>query len=176
MIGEKTSGAGAMTQDVGVRFPTKQVFGLRVHGVNEAQFQELVWRCASNGQGFAATYATAHSLTMSRGDAVFRDTVNAFDVCYPDGRGVGLVTVLLGQGLMPKTTANRFFLPLCRRAAEAGLGIALIGGRPGIAEKVAEVIRALNPSARVSTCDGFCSTQRMTALNGFDANIVFLAM
>jgi len=157
-------------------FPTIQLFGLRVHAISEARLQDVVLKNACGGHGLSATYATAHTLALIRGDAVFRDAVNTFDICYVDGCGVGITSLLLRHRFIRKTTANRYFLPLCRRATAAGLRIALVGGRPGVADKVAERIRDFDPHAQIWTCHGFCSTERMTNLNGFEAHIVFLAM
>jgi N-acetylglucosaminyldiphosphoundecaprenol N-acetyl-beta-D-mannosaminyltransferase len=156
----------------------RRLLGLRVQHVSEAQIRELVLERAAAQQGFLATYATAHTFVLAR-NWRFRQMLEPFDICFPDGFGVSVASVLLGQGTMPKTTANRFFMPLCEQAFKSGLSIALFGGRPGIADEVARQISS-SADARLWISDGFVATQRVPRmieeLVSFSPNILFIAM
>jgi N-acetylglucosaminyldiphosphoundecaprenol N-acetyl-beta-D-mannosaminyltransferase len=158
--------------------PAKRVLGLNVHSLTEPELEELILRSAVEGDGFVATYATAYSLASTRKNPNFCRALNSCDVCYPDGWGVAFASLLLGNGTMPKTTANRYFLRLCNRATRAGLSIALLGGRPGVAAKVASRIREMNEHAQLWVVDGysFGSKEDFEDLDTFQPNLLFVAM
>ena len=156
----------------------RRVLGLNVHSFAEAELEELILRSAVEGDGFVATYATAYSLALTRRNPSFCRALNSCDVCYPDGWGVSFASLLLGNGVMPKTTANRYFLRLCEKVSRAGMSIALLGGGAGVAAKVADRIRGKCGPARLWTCDGFSFGTRdvVGELKEFQPNVVFVAM
>ncbi|MGI8967299.1 MAG: WecB/TagA/CpsF family glycosyltransferase [Limisphaerales bacterium] len=161
--------------------PLRNLLSLNVHVISEAEIEALILHLASKGHGLVVTYATAYTLVLAHQNKSFADTLNLCDLCYPDGVGIGIVNVLLGQGTMPKTTANRFFLPLCDRAIQSNLSLALLGSQPGVAGKVAEVIRQRNKSSvKIFTADGFTGTDRFAELSNalakLQPNVVFVAM
>src|SRR5689334_482667 len=88
MIGGVITEDGIKDQPVPANFPSRNLFGLRVHSINETRLTEIILERAQVGHGFAATYATAHTLAMVRSHEGFRQTVNSLDMCYPDGSGV----------------------------------------------------------------------------------------
>lgn len=161
-----------------VRKPVRRVLGLNVHGFTEPELEELILRAAAKGDGFVATYATAYSLALTGRDDSFCRTLNSCDVCYPDGWGVSLASFLLGQGAMPKTTANRYFSRLFEKLSQEGMSIGLLGGGPGVAIKVAGRIRGRCHDARLWMCDGFSLGERdvFEELRQFRPNVVFVAM
>ncbi len=161
-----------------VPVPSKRVLGLNVHSFTEPELEELILRSARDRDGFVATYATAYSLASTRRNPAFCRALNSCDVCYPDGWGVAFASLLLGNGTMPKTTANRYFLRLCDRATRAGLSIALVGGRPGVAAKVANKIRDMNEAAQLWIVDGysFGNEADFEDLQMFRPNLLFIAM
>ncbi|MDQ6630563.1 MAG: WecB/TagA/CpsF family glycosyltransferase [Verrucomicrobiota bacterium] len=160
---------------------TRNLLGLRVHKIREHDLMALALDNASKNKGGVITYANAFTLWLAQRQPEFAATLNCCDLCYPDGVGVALTSLLLGHGNMPKTTANRFFLELCHRAAQLRLSLALLGGKPGVATQVAATIRdrilcpvSLAAADGYQTSTEFCKT--IEYFRQFAPKLIFLGM
>lgn len=101
-------------------------------------------------------YANAHSLNLACEQPAFRDLLNAADLVYADGVSLSWASRLLHRQRLKKLTGADWLDPLCVGAASRGLGLYLLGGHPGIAEKAAQNLLQRHPSLKiVGTVDGF---------------------
>ncbi len=85
--------------------------------------------------------------------------INSADLIIPDGAGVILASKMLKRPLKKGKVAG---IELCERlialASERGYGVYFLGGKPSIAEKVAEKMKEKYPALIVSGChDGYFS-------------------
>lgn len=68
----------------------------------------------------------------------------------PDGIGVKIGCRMLGVGLAANVNGTDLFPRLCERAEREGLGLFLLGARPGVAEQVADNMRQRHPALTVA--------------------------
>lgn len=74
----------------------------------------------------------------------------------PDGIGIKLGCRLLGVELRENVNGTDLFPRLCERATREGLGLFLLGARPGVADAVAAEMQRRYPGLRIAgTRDGY---------------------
>jgi N-acetylglucosaminyldiphosphoundecaprenol N-acetyl-beta-D-mannosaminyltransferase len=73
------------------------------------------------------------------------------DLVVADGISILIAARLYGRSLKERVTGVDIFKRLCGMAAEAGLHVFLLGGRPGSAELAAEALRQTYPRFRCTT-------------------------
>jgi N-acetylglucosaminyldiphosphoundecaprenol N-acetyl-beta-D-mannosaminyltransferase len=80
-------------------------------------------------------------------DDTLRAVMGATDLSIPDGMGVVWGARAIGAPLRERTAGVDLVPALASRAAAAGWRLCLFGGRPGVAERAADVLRAGAPGA-----------------------------
>jgi N-acetylglucosaminyldiphosphoundecaprenol N-acetyl-beta-D-mannosaminyltransferase len=73
------------------------------------------------------------------------------DLVIPDGISLLIAARLYGRSLRERIAGVDIFKLLCGYAAEAGLHVFLLGGRPGSADLAATVLKGDNPGLKYST-------------------------
>ncbi len=72
----------------------------------------------------------------------YRDVLNKADLALPDGAGLLLASIMIGQPLKERVSGSDMVPEICYLARERGLKVALLGGRDKIAaEKAAAAMR-----------------------------------
>jgi N-acetylglucosaminyldiphosphoundecaprenol N-acetyl-beta-D-mannosaminyltransferase len=105
-------------------------------------------------------YANVHVLNVAYRCQRLRDQLTRASTVYCDGSGVRLGAALLGRGLPRRLTGADIIDPFCSRVARAGLRLFLLGGRPGIADRAAGILRARHPGLDIAgTHHGFCDPE-----------------
>ena len=93
-------------------------------------------------------------LAQERAD--FMEALNAADLVIPDGIGVIYGAKILGTPLKERVPGFELANHLIRLAAEKGLGVYLLGSKPGVAERAAENLKKTYPGLNVvGTGDGY---------------------
>jgi exopolysaccharide biosynthesis WecB/TagA/CpsF family protein len=135
---------------------TIEILGVKIACIDQQRLieQALAWS-QSPGQHIIH-YANAHSLNLANKDAPFRALLNASDLVYADGISLAWSSRVLGGCRLHKLTGADWIWPLCARAASQGIGLYLLGGRPGVAQQAANSLLKIYPSLTiVGTADGF---------------------
>ena len=89
-------------------------------------------------------------------DASLRDTINEGGLIVPDGIGVIKAARILGTPLKGKVAGVDLGRRVMAFAAEDGVPVALVGGKPGVAEEAAACMQAAYPGLRIClTADGY---------------------
>jgi N-acetylglucosaminyldiphosphoundecaprenol N-acetyl-beta-D-mannosaminyltransferase len=73
------------------------------------------------------------------------------DLVVADGISILMAARLYGRALKERVAGVDIFKQLCGMAAEAGLHVFLLGGRPGSAELAADALLAAHPNLRCTT-------------------------
>ncbi|WP_053233390.1 WecB/TagA/CpsF family glycosyltransferase [Sandaracinus amylolyticus] len=94
-------------------------------------------------------FAHAHLLNLAYEDDALSRALSRADLVLPDGIGVRLAARMRGVELRHNVNGTDLFPLLCRRAAERGVPVVLVGAREGIAERCAARLRADIPEIDV---------------------------
>jgi exopolysaccharide biosynthesis WecB/TagA/CpsF family protein len=111
----------------------------------------------------------------------YRRTLIRADRVLPDGIGIRVACRMRGERMLANLNGTDLFPLLCERAAAHGLGIFLLGGRPGVAEAAGEAMLKRFPNLTISgTRDGyFADAERedvIREVNESGASMLFVAM
>lgn len=82
----------------------------------------------------------AHALNLAAEQPNFRAALNRADIVFCDGVGVRLGAWLTGQRLPHRFTPPDWIDELCRRCRDGGHSLFLLGAKPGVAEKAAQIL------------------------------------
>jgi N-acetylglucosaminyldiphosphoundecaprenol N-acetyl-beta-D-mannosaminyltransferase len=134
-------------EGAGVEFEVGDV----VIAVNMADRDTLlaeVGRRLGAGEGFALATLNLDHLVKLKRDAGFRAAYQAQDLVTADGNPIVWLSRVAGQdvALVP---GSDMVEPLCRVAAEAGVGVAMVGGRDEVLALAAERLEARVPGLRI---------------------------
>ncbi len=89
-------------------------------------------------------------------DASLMETIRGASLILPDGAGILRAAEILGTPLKEKVAGVEFGEAMIKHAAEAGIGVFLLGGKPTVAERAAERLRVKYTSLTVcGTHDGY---------------------
>lgn len=125
-------------------------------------------------------FMNAHCFNVARRDESYRAELGGMTRLFPDGSGVAAAARMKGRRFEANLNGTDLYPELCRRAAEAGLKVFLLGARPGVADRMAEAAEAQWPGLIAGTHHGYL---RYTAvgdiaaeINESGADIVLVAM
>jgi len=93
--------------------------------------------------------ANAHTVNLAYSDLLFRDVLNSADLMLNDGTGVQMAGRLAGKPFRDNLVGTDLVPQLCERATQRGVGVYLLGGEPGVAERAAKELCRMAPGLRV---------------------------
>jgi alpha-1,3-mannosyltransferase len=76
--------------------------------------------------------------------------INRSELCVPDGMGIVWASRLLGEPLPDRITGTGLLPEICGIAAENGLSVFFLGGKPGVAELAAHELSHRYPGLKVA--------------------------
>ena len=142
------------------------LWGIRVDNIslNYAITQVQHWINVENKPHIIVT-PDALAALRSRTDARYRKIVRNAGLVLPDGAGLMGALRLLNTPIQERIPGVEFTEHLCRRAAYEGWSIWLMGGKPGVAEAAADVLRTKYPGLIIAgTCDGYFTESQSPAI------------
>ncbi|MGB7437274.1 MAG: WecB/TagA/CpsF family glycosyltransferase [Candidatus Acidiferrum sp.] len=98
--------------------------------------------------------ANVHVIMEARHDPSFREVLQSADLCIPDGMPLVWIGRSRGHALRKPVCGPDLLIDFCRKTEEAGYAHFFLGGRPGVANKLANKLQCRFPSMRVV---GICS-------------------
>lgn len=114
--------------------------------------------CAQNGRVHTLIYLNAHTYCQNFSDPQYHEVVRNADLVYPDGMSIVWGSRIIGRPVPVKLTLSDMIHPIAGYAAKHGMGIYLLGGKPGVAERAANVLKVRNPDLHIAgTQHGFFS-------------------
>ncbi|MBF2084104.1 WecB/TagA/CpsF family glycosyltransferase [Thermoleptolyngbya sp. C42_A2020_037] len=119
-------------------------------GVDDYSFDEVVNRIVhhaltSTTPEYVVT-PNAHHIMMLQHDRLFREIYHHSFLSVPDGVPLLWAAHFLGTPLNGRVNGTDLFEELCAVAAQKGLRVFLLGGRPGAADRAKAVLQARHPS------------------------------
>jgi N-acetylglucosaminyldiphosphoundecaprenol N-acetyl-beta-D-mannosaminyltransferase len=148
-----------------VKWDSVEIAGLRIAIIDR---DSLIQQAIEWGKGInkrKITYINANCITVASTNSQYRHCLDQIDLIYVDGIGLVWAARFLGKPTLYKVTGRIWIEELCRRAALEGVSLYLLGGRPGVAEKAANVLVESFPGLRIcGTCDGYFSGKEEATL------------
>ena len=129
--------------------PTINVLGVPVAALTARQAIAEVSDLLAESTPQTLVYVNAHSMNLARSHVRYRACLAGADLVLNDGSGVALAARMRGRRFPANLNGTDFTPEVLRLAAREGLGVFLLGGRPGVAARAAELLRARVPGLRV---------------------------
>jgi N-acetylglucosaminyldiphosphoundecaprenol N-acetyl-beta-D-mannosaminyltransferase len=98
------------------------------------------WRC--RGERHYITLTPPHSVILCHRDRQLRQATDRAGLILPDGTGIILAARLLGYAHCGRVTGPTLMLKLCDGGCAQGFRHFFYGGQPGVADRLAERLRA----------------------------------
>lgn len=134
----------------GLKSGRSEVISMPADSVRQNELVARITASARRGTGMKLTYLTAWTLVQGRKDPSMRGLFEKFDVCYPDGMGVVLSSILVGGRRLQKVTANEFISILLEQAAREKLPLALVGTNESGIEGAARRLKEQHPDLEIA--------------------------
>jgi len=133
-----------------------ELLGVRIHAVTIETIIETIIEAAKGSRQRLALYAHIHTINMAQDWPWLLAFYNRADLVYCDGFGLLWGARLAGLRLPGRYTLPDWFPRLAQACAQAGVSLFFLGGRPGVAEKAAQVLRGKTSSPlAVTTHHGY---------------------
>jgi N-acetylglucosaminyldiphosphoundecaprenol N-acetyl-beta-D-mannosaminyltransferase len=141
---------------------------------------DWIGRRAAERERALVAFVNPDCLNIAYTDSAYRQILLDADRVLPDGIGIHIGCRMLGVSLQANVNGTDLFPLLCARAARDGLGLFLLGARPGIAELVASNMQAQFPDLRIAGVqDGYFDPAEEEAviarINASNAEILLVA-
>lgn len=127
-------------------FPTIEILGVPFARLEPAEALDQAERLYERESPAMIAHANVHTLNLTVEDPSFKEVLRAADMVLNDGKGVMLGARLLGTRFPADLNGNLFTPLVISRAAAGGWPVFLLGAKPGVAEKLAGVLRDLHPT------------------------------
>lgn len=159
------------------KLPTHKVLGQPV--VN-ATTEQVIRTLLAPGRR-TVFFLNAHCANIRATHADYAAAMARADMVLPDGIGVELAARMQGNRITENLNGTDFTPRLLRQAAQWGLSVFLVGGKPGTSSAAAQRLCIDIPGLRVAgSLDGFEDVARpleaIETINASGADIVLVAM
>ncbi len=125
------------------------ILGVRVHRLTFAQaLAEIERMIAAGEKGYIVT-ANPEIIMRAFRDPAYREVLNNAVMAWPDGVGVLMAARLLGAPIPERVTGSDGVPMIAARAARMGWRLYLLGARPGVAARAADVLRQRSPGVDI---------------------------
>ncbi|WP_293004710.1 WecB/TagA/CpsF family glycosyltransferase [Nitrosomonas sp.] len=158
------------------------LFGLKIEDTTLADASANIVNDARSGvQRKIIYFVNAHCINIAAVDIDYLSVLQDGATLFADGSGMRLAARLAGFSLKDNVNGTDLFPVICHDAAAAGVKLALLGARPGVAERCAEKMKIQSPKLDVAWIhDGYFKQDTeddiIDAINRSGAEILFVAM
>jgi N-acetylglucosaminyldiphosphoundecaprenol N-acetyl-beta-D-mannosaminyltransferase len=124
--------------------PTKSranVLGVGVHAIDLPRAVNIIESAVREGRKGYVCVTSVHGVMEAQRDRDFRDILNRALLVTPDGMPTVWVGRMQGNSNMKRVFGPDLMLEVCRRSAGTGIRHFFYGGKPGIADELAEQFR-----------------------------------
>lgn len=132
--------------------PTKSranVLGVGVHAIDLPGAVSIIENAVRESVKGYVCVTSVHGVMEAQRDSEFRDILNHALLVTPDGMPTVWVGRMQGNATMKRVFGPDLMLEVCRRSAGTGIRHFLYGGKPGIADELAEGLQRRFPGIKV---------------------------
>jgi len=158
------------------------LFGLDIQDPTLADASASIVGYAKLGMRRKVYFVNAHCVNIAAVNAQYLSALQDEEVwLFADGSGMRLASRLAGFVLKDNVNGTDLFPIICRDATNSGTKLALLGARPGIAQRCADNMRNQFPDLKfVWIHDGYFGlddeVNMIKSINDSGAQILFVAM
>jgi N-acetylglucosaminyldiphosphoundecaprenol N-acetyl-beta-D-mannosaminyltransferase len=150
--GPRAHGAGAN----GYGAAQITLMSVRLDNLSEEEAAERVVSAAERGEGGRLVNPNVDVMRQVASDSSLRPLLQGADLVLPDGMPLLWAARLQGSPLKQRVPVSEAINTVCVKASQRGVGVFLLGGSPGTAERAAKVLTDRCPRLSVSyLCPSF---------------------
>ena len=157
------------------------VLGVKIDNVTINSATERILEMAKSDRNHAVFTPNSEIVYAAYKDSEFCSLLNSADMLTPDGIGIVYASKILKRPLTERAGGYDIACTLIERIADSGERLYLFGGKPQVAEKAAENLRAKYPFINiVGTRNGYFSPEEedsiIADINDSGADILFVCL
>jgi len=134
--------------------------GVRIDNLTMAEASAQIVTLAQAKESSQVCFVNADCFNIAFADEEYRKTITHAKLVLADGIGVRLAGTLLDQNVRENVNGTDMLPYLCAAIQEAGLGLYLLGGKPGVAKDAGKWISDHYPDLIISGVrDGYFSAE-----------------
>lgn len=153
------------------------VFGVQFTVSSSDEAEQHVRRWLKAGSYFTLAFANPEFLLVAERDSDLNSYLAKCAAVFADGVGILWASRLQGGQIRERITGTDFQWRLFRIAEEQNLRLMIYGGRPGVAMRALDAIRARHPSLAMASCDGFVSQEEaMREIQAFRSDVLMVCL
>ena len=127
-----------------------EIAGVLVDRVDRAGAAEVLRRFLTDGARHQVVTVNTDFVHLAHGDTAFRSLLNQADLAVADGMPLVWLSRLQRAALPGRVAGLDLVDDACRLAAEAGIGVYLLGATPANAERASRVLVSRHPGLRIA--------------------------
>ena len=125
------------------------VLGVRLDKVTFQEAVDICKKLIKSNTGHYVVTQNQEIIVAAHKNSQFKEILNGSDLSIPDGVGIVWLSKIFGDGIPERVSGIDLLESLVRVAAENGLGIFLLGGQEGVAEKASKVLKSRYPKLKI---------------------------
>lgn len=159
-----------------------RILGIRVDEYDMTQSLDLIGAFVAQGREELHQVVTINpeGVWLAVNDPALAAIMEQAALITPDGNGVLWAARQLGTPLKERVAGIELMENICRRAAEQGWRVYLLGAKPGVAQAAGEKLMERYPGLRIVGCDnGYFrgrEEQAIAAVREAEADVLFAAL
>ncbi|WDC84167.1 WecB/TagA/CpsF family glycosyltransferase [Caloramator sp. mosi_1] len=119
----------------------EKYFGVEVCAIDMQEALEEVDRIIEEREPSFVVAINPEKIMKAKEDEGLKALLNSARLKIPDGVGVLIASRLKGGRIRKRVTGIDLMNNICKRSAEKGYRVFLLGAKPGVAEKAAEILK-----------------------------------
>ncbi len=156
------------------------IMGMRYWDVELDTAAQFLINAAAEHRRIQVYFVNAHCVNVAARDPSYAEILKRAPFLFADGAGMALAARLNGVTLANNVNGTDLFPKLCAASAAAGVPVAFLGARPGVARQCATIMEREYPGLRVVWAeDGYLSHEteqlKLAELNSSGAELLFVA-
>ncbi|MBR4723594.1 MAG: WecB/TagA/CpsF family glycosyltransferase, partial [Clostridia bacterium] len=141
------------------------VLGVKIDNVTINSATERILEMAKSDRNHAVFTPNSEIVYAAYKDSEFCSLLNSADMLTPDGIGIVYASKILKKPLSGRAGGYDIACTLIERIADSGERLYLFGGKPQVAEKAAENLRAKYPFINIiGTRNGYFSPEEENSI------------